>query len=180
MSSERHVRASRLFAASEQHRIASLQRESGSVDRHVGTRFVDHRDHTERDALPAHEEAVRTPHHLRDLPNGIVERRNRGDGVSDTAEPVRIERQTIDHRRVEPSRACTRDVFGVRGEHSFSGAIGLRTERSRESEERGVFFCPGRARHPSRGGSRFVCEDNELHAFHALFPSRPTAPRELL
>ena len=52
------VRVDGLTAAAQNSGIAGLQRQPGHVDGHVGARFVDNSQHTQRNALLAHVQAV--------------------------------------------------------------------------------------------------------------------------
>ena len=120
--------------AAQHDRVASLQAQRGGVDRDVGARLVDDRDHAERHAHLAHVEAVGQPPALDHLPDGVGQRGDRAYRGGDRGDPRGVEREAVEQRLADRGLAPGVHVELVGGQ-DLGCAL---DQRVRDREQRGV------------------------------------------
>ena len=96
------VRVHGIRAASKDHRVSGHQAECRGIGRHIRPRLVDHRDDTEWNPHPLHDDAIGTGFPPRGDTHGIGERRHVAHGGDDTGNTSAVEAKTVEHR---PARA---------------------------------------------------------------------------
>ena len=127
----RSARARALGAAAQDRRIAALQAQRRRIGRHVGPALVNDADDAERHAHARDLETVRPLPFGDDLPDGIVERRDRFEPGGRRFEPLVVEREAVDHRARRVARFRFGDVLGVGGEHGRRARCAARARPSR-------------------------------------------------
>ena len=106
----------RLGAAAQDRRVAGLEAQSRGVGGHVRPRLVDDADDAQRHAHQADLDAGRTELEVRDLADGIGQRRDFREAVRHRGDGLRRQRQPVDEGGVVPGRRCRGDVLGVGGD----------------------------------------------------------------
>jgi hypothetical protein len=134
----------RLFAASQDRRVARLETEHGGVGGDVGTAFKNDPDDADGSALFHDLEAVRARPLADDLPGGIVEQGHVSNALGHGGDAVMIEAEPVLHRGGEPELIGGGEIFSVGGENVRPRA----PSRRRPSREGSHFssrgeFCQG-------------------------------------
>ena len=147
----------RLAAAAQDDGVAALDAQAGRVHRHVGPRFVDEKDHAERDADLVDLQTVGPNGAGADLSHRIGQRRHVAQAGGGVAQPGRGQPQPIHLRRASgPPRRRRPRPFRWRRGFRRPALPGRRRRREarRPCGRRGRR--PGCARRRGRGGRRRV------------------------
>ena len=110
------------LAAPKDRGIAGLDAEGRGVDRDIRPALVDHEDDADRHADLGHVEPVGPPAGGDHLADRVGQRRNLFKPGGDRADPLLVQRQPVDRRRVQAEAGTGLDVEGV-GRHDLGRAI---------------------------------------------------------
>ena len=134
---KRGIAVPRLLATAQDRGVPALQAEHGDVYRHVGTRFVDAGNHSERHAPSPDEQPVRQRTRIEDFADGVVEGHDLSRIGGDAAQSIRVESQSLDEVVIETRLARGGEVSSV----CFQDRRLFGLEELRDPGERGVFVC---------------------------------------
>ena len=114
-----------------------------------GPALVDHEDHAQRDADPGHVQAVRPPARLDHLADRVGQVGDLDQRLADPVEPLRVERQAVDRRGVQPEPRARARRRGRSPPGSRRPAS--RSPRPRRCSQRSFASPFATARRPRRG-----------------------------
>ena len=107
------IRVDRFLAAAEDHRVAALDAECRRVDGHVRPALVDHEDHAQGHADLGDLQPVGPAARVHDLADRVGQPGDLGEGPGDLVDPLGIEREPVDRRRIQAEPRRRGDVPGV-------------------------------------------------------------------
>ena len=110
------VGADGLLAAPENAHIAGFQAQGRRVHRDVGPGLKDDGDHTQGDPPPSDNQAVGAGFHSVHPADGVRQSGHLPHAVHDPGDPLRRERQPVQHGRAHPGLPGCRHVLGIGGQ----------------------------------------------------------------
>ena len=119
------VGAHRFLAAAQDHAVAGLQAQRRGVGGDVGTRLVDHADHTQRHAHALDLEALVGGVALGDLADRVRQAGDVAQRVGDAGQALLVQRQAVEHGLADALLARGLHVLGVGGQDGLGLGIQL-------------------------------------------------------